>query len=215
LVAIDGTGAVISTVRERRAAEGLVLALVLTAVGSAVAGCGGGKSPAVANLGTTTSAAAPASAAKGSASLGPALTPQQETAIDDAYAACMTGRGVEARALKGGGVGFIMRPGSPGPGSPTFIAAQRACKNLLPKGGLPSPTQAQQQARVAEMRQLADCMRSHGVSKFPDPSSNGSLLISPSSGIDPNSPQFQNAQKACAQYFPGGPPPPPTSSHGG
>jgi hypothetical protein len=59
-------------------------------------------------------------------------------------------------------------------------------------------------------------MRSHGVSKFPDPSSDGSLLITPSSGIDPNSPLFQTAQKDCAQYFPGGvPPAPPPSSHGG
>jgi hypothetical protein len=192
-----------------------VLSLVLAAVGLAAAGCGGGTSPPVANLGTTTSRAASAAVAKGSASSGPALTPQQETAVDDAYAACMTGHGVEARAIKGGGVGFIMRPGSPGPGSPTFLAAQRACKNLLPKGGLPAPNQAQVQARVAEMRTLAECMRSHGVPKFPDPSSNGSLLLTPSSGIDPNSPQFQTAQKDCARYFPGGPPPPPASSHAG
>jgi hypothetical protein len=208
--------AVISTVRGRRAARRLVLALVLAAVGLPAAGCGGGSSPSVANLATTTSASASGSAAKGSASPGPALTPQQETAIDDAYAACMTGHGVEARAIKGGGVGFIVGPGSPRPGSSTFSAAQRACKKLLPKGGLPAPTQGQQQLRVAELRTLAGCMRSHGVSKFPDPSSDGSLLITPSSGIDPNSPLFQKAQKDCAQYFPGGPPPPlPRSSHGG
>ncbi len=214
LVDMDAAGVVVSTVRGRRAARGLVLALLLAAVGLAAAGCGGGTSPSVANVDTTTSAAAPASAAKGSASPGPALTPQQETAIDDAYAACMTGHGIEARAIKGGGVGFITHPGSPGPGSPTFTAAQRACKHLLPKGGLPAPTQAQIQARVAELRKLSGCMRSHGVAKFPDPSSDGSLLITPSSGIDPNSPQFQTAQKDCAQYFPGGPPPP-VSSHGG
>jgi hypothetical protein len=154
-------------------------------------------------------------AAKGPASSGPALTPQQETALDDAYAACMTAHGIEARAIRGGGVGFITRPGSPGPGSPIFTAAQRDCKHLLPKGGLPGPTQSEIQARVAEMRTFAECMRSHGVPKFPDPSSNGSLLITASSGIEPSSPQFQTAQKDCAQYFPGGPPPPPTSSRGG
>ncbi len=178
----------------------------------AAAGCGGGSSPSVANLGTTTSA--PSAASKTSASSGPALTPQKETAIDDAYAACMTGHGIEARAIHGGGVGFIVRPGSPGPGSSIYLAAQRACKRLLPKGGLPAPTQTQQQARVAGLRQLATCMRSHGEPNFPDPSTNGNLLI-PSS-IDPNSPQFQTAQKDCAQYFPAGAPsPPPNASPGG
>ena len=178
----------------------------------AAAGCGGGSSPSVANLGTTTSA--PPAASKTSASSGPALTPQKETAIDDAYAACMTGHGIEARAIHGGGVGFIVRPGSPGPGSSIYLAAQRACKRLLPKGGLPAPTQTKQQARVAGLRQLATCMRSHGEPNFPDPSTNGNLLIPPS--IDPNSPQFQTAQKDCAQYLPAGAPtPPPNASPGG
>ena len=208
---MDASGAVVSRVRGRRAARGLVLALA--AVGLAAAGCGSGKSPPVARVGTTTSAAASAAAAKGSASVGPVLTPQQETAVDDAYAACMTAHGIEARAIKGGGVGFIVRPGSPRPGSSISVAAQRACKHLLPKGGLPAPTQAQQRAHIAEMRKLAECMRSHGVPKFPDPSSNGNLLITPSSGIDPNSPLFQTAQKDCAKYFPARPPP--TSSHRG
>lgn len=40
-------------------------------------------------------------------------------------------------------------------------------------------------------------MRTHGVSNFPDPSSNGTLEITPSSGLDPTSPAFQAAQKAC------------------
>ena len=212
---MEASGAMVSTVRGRRAARGL--ALVLATVGLAAAGCGGGKSPSVARLGTTTSAAASRAAAKGSASSGAMLTPQQETAIDDAYAACMTAHGIQARAIKGGGVGFIVGPGSPRPGSSIFTAAQRACKHLMPKGGLPAPTQAQVQAHVAEMRKLAECMRSHGVPKFPDPSPNGSLQITPSSGIDPNSPLFQTAQKACAKYFPGGTPPPgpPPSTHGG
>jgi hypothetical protein len=50
-------------------------------------------------------------------------------------------------------------------------------------------------------------MRSHGVTKFPDPSPDGNLLVTGSSGIDPNSPLFQTAQRACAKYFPGGAPP--------
>jgi hypothetical protein len=42
------------------------------------------------------------------------------------------------------------------------------------------------------------CMRSHGEPKFPDPSSQGAVSSLVQLGIDPNSPQFQAAQKACA-----------------
>ena len=45
-------------------------------------------------------------------------------------------------------------------------------------------------------------MRSDGVANFPDPSTGGGISISSGSGIDPNSPQFQAAGKACRQYFP-------------
>lgn len=51
------------------------------------------------------------------------------------------------------------------------------------------------------------CMRSHGVPKFPDPQQNGngiSLRIGKGTGIDPGSPTFQNAQKACQSLMPGG-----------
>jgi hypothetical protein len=51
-------------------------------------------------------------------------------------------------------------------------------------------------------------MRSHGVPNFPDPGSNGTLQITPASGINPLSPAFQAARQACKQYFPnkGAPP---------
>jgi hypothetical protein len=54
---------------------------------------------------------------------------------------------------------------------------------------------------------FADCMRSHGVPKFPDPSAGGGIDISSSSGINPQSPAFQFAQNACSKLLPGGGPP--------
>ena len=188
----------------RRVAFGAALAVLAPAV----AGCGGGPShPSVASIGTTTSGAA-ASGSK-PRSVGPALSPQQETAIDDAYAACMTAHGIPARAMAdGAGVGFLVRPGTPGPGSPQFTAAQRACKRLLPKGGLPAATATQHAAITARMLKLSECMRAHGEPNFPDPTTQG-LHIGPNSGIDPSSPQFQTAQHDCARYFPGGSPPTP------
>jgi hypothetical protein len=40
-------------------------------------------------------------------------------------------------------------------------------------------------------------MRAHGVSNFPDPAPGGGIHLDHSSGIDPSSPVFQQAQKAC------------------
>lgn len=50
---------------------------------------------------------------------------------------------------------------------------------------------------------FASCMRSHGVPNFPDPSSGGGLSLN-GSGINPQSPSFQGAQRACAKFQPGG-----------
>jgi hypothetical protein len=50
-------------------------------------------------------------------------------------------------------------------------------------------------------------MRSHGVPNFPTPTFEGHavrLALKAGSGLDPRSPQFQAAQKACRSYF--GPP---------
>jgi len=54
---------------------------------------------------------------------------------------------------------------------------------------------------------FADCMRSHGVQHFPDPSPGGGIQIPDNSGINPRSPAFQSAQNACSKLLPGGPGP--------
>jgi hypothetical protein len=55
--------------------------------------------------------------------------------------------------------------------------------------------------------EFAHCMRAHGVPNFPDPGAGGGLQITPQSGINPQSPAFQSAQKACVKFAPkfGGP----------
>lgn len=56
--------------------------------------------------------------------------------------------------------------------------------------------------------EFSACMRSHGITNFPDPTSQGSggvtLKLDKNSGIDPNSSQFQAAQQACHALQPGG-----------
>ena len=51
---------------------------------------------------------------------------------------------------------------------------------------------------------LADCMRSHGVPNFPDPSAGGGgVNVTP--GVA-QSPAFKSARRACAKLVPGGKP---------
>ena len=87
--------------------------------------------------------------------------------------------------------------------APAFQSAMRACQKDLPNGGHPTAAQAAQ-ARAAALA-MSRCMRSHGVPNFPDPKfqsgPNGGLGIGMDlngSGINPSSPAFQAAQKACA-----------------
>lgn len=53
---------------------------------------------------------------------------------------------------------------------------------------------------------FSDCMRSHGVSNFPDPGPGGGIQIGSGSGINPQSPAFQSAQAVCQKLLPGGGP---------
>jgi hypothetical protein len=80
------------------------------------------------------------------------------------------------------------------PHSPRFQAAQNACKSFMPSGNL---TAAQKAAANAKALRYSACMRSHGISSYPDPNGQGTIVVAAGGGIDPTSPQFQNAQKAC------------------
>ena len=57
----------------------------------------------------------------------------------------------------------------------------------------------------SEQLQFAQCMRSHGVPDFPDPSANGGTLNAISAaGINTGSPAYQTALVACKKYSPAG-----------
>ena len=81
--------------------------------------------------------------------------------------------------------------------SPQYISADQTCRHLLP-GGVPTPAQNQQ--ALAKALKFAQCMRSHGVSNFPDPTNAGVVRLI---GVDQNSPQYLGAQKACEALLPG------------
>lgn len=70
-------------------------------------------------------------------------------------------------------------------------------------GSSAKPTSSASSGGTAGIK-FADCMRAHGVPNFPDPGSGGGIQLSPSSGINPQSPAFQSAQGACQKLLPGG-----------
>lgn len=78
---------------------------------------------------------------------------------------------------------------------PAVAAAGKACKEYMaPTGAPPALTESQRQAAIAH----AQCMRTHGVPNFPDPTFSGvnqQLNLAP--GLNPQSPAVERAAKAC------------------
>jgi hypothetical protein len=114
-----------------------------------------------------------------------------------AYSACMRSRGVpdypdpdsSGQLPKGDAQQF-------GVSASQYQAAQQACRRLLPTGGsLPQQerqcmqdsdcTPALVQQMLTADRKLAECMRSHGVPNFPDPTtdSHGPIFNITAAGI--------------------------------
>ena len=199
--------------RQHRVAR-TAAALILLSLSIVLAGCGGkSASPGVANLGaSTTGTPTPTQGSGGSATTGGAaasggaalrLKGGPELAQ---FASCMRSHG-EPNFPDPNAQGVLSISSSSGidPSTPQFQSAQRACSKYLPNGGGP-PSPAQQAKMQQQALRFSACMRSHGVPNFPDPQfGNGKIgiRIGPGSGIDPRSPQFQAAQKACQSELPG------------
>jgi hypothetical protein len=98
------------------------------------------------------------------------------------------------------------------PNSAAFQKAQRKCARFRGGGGR-APSPAQVAAAQAAALSYSKCMRSHGEPNFPDPqfgAGGGGISIrislhagSGASALDPQSPIFQAAQKACSALLPG------------
>jgi hypothetical protein len=196
------------------------VALAAAAAAIALAGCGGSKSPSVAKIATTTSSSASGSTntTGGTAGSGspPSLTQLQQQLL--AYARCMRAKGVPNFPDPSAGGGFLFQQGSGvDPSAPAFKAAQAACQKLLPSGGglAPGSTTHPTAQWLAHMVKVAQCMRRHGISEFPDPRTSipsnpfptgspggvisnieGVILIFPAT-IDMQSPAFTRAAAAC------------------
>jgi hypothetical protein len=158
--------------------------LLIVASGVAVAafsllaaGCGGGSSPRVASVASSTTTAA---------------TATQNRPI--AFPRCMRSNGVPRFPDVG-----KPTPQQAGVSETQFQAAVRACRHLLPNGGVSQETANQTRTQLADELSFARCMRSHGLSRFPDPTAQGDLSVEmvQAQGIDVHSPAVLRVVQAC------------------
>jgi hypothetical protein len=167
------------------------------------AGCGGGgPSPGVARLGSsTTTAASTTENGAASATQNGATSSLQSQLV--AYSGCMRSNGVanfpDPQALGGGG--FKLHIQRVALSNPRFRAASRACNHLLPAAGRGQDETAQryQRAQIADALSFARCMRRHGLTRFPDPNAQSGLTVQmvQAQGIDTHSPAALRIAQAC------------------
>jgi hypothetical protein len=157
-----------------------------------VAACGGSSGSHVAQLGSTTT--------QSSSSANPGASAQQNGAL--AFARCMRAHGVPKFPDPTRGGELVKESLQQlGVSSSRFQSASSGCNHLLPNGGSgPSPAQVQQLR--AQALQFSQCVRTHGLSNFPDPGSDGRIPDPATVGINQGSPKFEAANQACRKYRP-------------
>ena len=164
----------------------LILITVVAASATLVAGCGGGSSSrGVAHLSTSMSAG---SAADGG---GTSSTPESSASTQQkivAYSQCMRCHGVPNVPDPTSGAGNRDKPAVVGAlrrvGNSQAEAAQTACLYLQPNRG--EPTRPNVRSTSADLLAFARCMRTRGITNFPDPTSSGQVTheMLASAGMD-------------------------------
>jgi hypothetical protein len=142
-------------------------------------------------------------------SSGPTAQSKDDGAL--AFANCMRSHGVpHFPDPSGSGAGVQLLGSSSEINSPAFQSGQTSCQHLLPGGG-PSSGPPSAQAH-AQLLQISECMRRHGISSFPDPRpgsppsnlggysaiiGHGGYLLAIPGSIDMSSPAFRQAATTC------------------
>jgi hypothetical protein len=163
----------------------LTVGLSAAVAALAVAGCGSSNSP-------TTSTTAQSSG------------PQKSISAVYRFAACMRTHGVpnfpdpKVSVHPGGGSVAQAVPNN-AVGTPAFKAAQKACQGILPPPQSPAQQAQQEREHGQVLLAFARCLRTHGVPKFPDPSSQGELSLQAvqAAGVDLHAPAVLTAARAC------------------
>jgi hypothetical protein len=130
--------------------------------------------------------------------------PMSNTQTALAYSHCMRSHGVLnfPDPNSSGSIPKIS-PQQLGVSSSVFDVAQNHCRYLLPNGGS-GPSQTQVQQIMNGMLKFAQCMRSHGVSEWPDPvvDAGGNPEFYLGGRINQNSPQIQSTIHQCLHWIP-------------
>ncbi|HEY1831154.1 MAG TPA: hypothetical protein VGG38_13025 [Acidimicrobiales bacterium] len=184
--------------QRRRCGAGLVGLLVT--VGMVAAACGGGPK----DTGATSGSETTTTVALGGKTGAPASSGNSTTQTELLQLAqCMRSHGVTTfpdPSATEGTLGAMVSAAGIDLQSPTVKAALEACQQYTPTQNV---TPAQSAAQNAEEVQFAQCMRSHGVPNFPDPSAGtgtgtGAVHLNlGGTGIDFGSPTVQAAITAC------------------
>jgi hypothetical protein len=174
--------------RERpRLGRAVAIAGAVLALGMALAGCGGGASTAsVASVSNTTKSSSAGAKAQATGLL--------------AYASCMRSHGVPSfpDPTSGGGSSKEAAVKAFKEVSDSQVqAAQTACQHLQPNGGEPSRAEVAQ--HIGDLLAFARCMRTHGITNFPDPTSRGEVTheMLAGAGIDLHEPAVVQSADAC------------------
>jgi len=200
-------GRVVAVLGAKKGASARRLLPVLALLGLGVLAAACSSTPStlgVASLGSSTTQAG--ATAGGAATGGSAVAVGGVQSANGArFAHCMQTHGVPGFAL--GAAGAVNSGSRIDKNSGQFQQALTKCRSLLPNGGVPTPQQ--QQKLLASALKFSQCMRSHGLTDFPDPQvlpgGRGIGLRvrgGPNSDIDPSSPKFQAAAQACQKVLP-------------
>ena len=90
--------------------------------------------------------------------------------------------------------------GSYGPAAVAGYGTGVRLEYLIPtRGGAPQQTAEQRRTQIADELSFARCMRSQGLTRFPDPTAQGQLTVEmvQGQGIDLHSPAVLQAVQAC------------------
>ena len=182
----------------RMPACAVVAATLLAA--ALIAACGGSSGGGVAQINTSTASSNPSNPTSSGCSPSGCSSASASASLEAKalnYAGCMRSHGLtdfpDPTVGSNGLPNFSIDVNAQ---STQYKAAQQACKKDLPDLGLTTP--AEKAAADTEALKYVACMRSHDEPDFPDPNGQGVIKITNPTGVlEPNSPQYLQAAKAC------------------
>jgi hypothetical protein len=122
------------------------------------------------------------------------------------YAQCMREHGVDVPDPSFEGGGTLQKVPFEDVPEVKLREAERACRKFLDEVEPPELSEEEQEEFREAALANARCMREHGIENFPDPTfgedGRPEVRIDKGSGIDPEDPDFREAEEACQDTLP-------------